>query len=260
MKTVGITGSNGRLGSYLISHSSRFVPLVCDVTRLEDVKDCVRSVSAVLHLAAKSNVDWCEDPNNARDVSSVNLGGTFNIAAACDGAGIPVTLLSSDHVFPGTRGRYKETDRKLPVNQYGRSKMAAEAVQEAFANMRIVRTSYFFDIDRVLSQGSGAYPTFISRSFIHIHHLFLLLEHYFDLMSVPSVLHLSGSKTCSWYDFMKAANKELELGWDIEPRWKDDGASRAPRPKKGGLNVSLSKKIGFPQFSYLDGIRLLRNG
>lgn len=260
MRKIGVTGYKGRLGSYLVSHFSHFVPLDCDVTRLADVKGCVRSVSAVLHLAAKSDVDWCEDPKNAKDVSSINLGGTFNVATACDEIGIPVTLMSSDHVFDGKWGKYKETSRPSPVNQYGRSKMAAEALREAFGNLRIIRTSYFFDVDRILSQGSGTYPTFISRSFLHIHHLVLLIDHYFSLFSVPPILHLSGSKVCSWFDFMKTVNQKMELGWDIEPRWKDDKNILAPRPSKAGLNVSLSKKIGFPQYSYMDGINFMRYG
>lgn len=260
MRTIGVTGYKGRLGSYLTSYFSQFFPLDCDVTKLDDVKACLRgsAVDAVLHLAAKSDVDWCEVRENSASVSSINLGGTFNVLAAADELGMPVTLMSSDHVFSGGLGKYREGDKRNPVNQYGRSKMAAEALQEAFSNLHIIRTSYFFDIDRILSQGSGAYPAFISRSFIHIHHLALLIEHYFSMMSTPRILHLSGSKVCSWYDFMKVANKELELGWDIEPRWKDDGRILAPRPKKGGLNVSLSEAIKFPQFSYLDGINYIK--
>jgi len=261
MKTVGVTGYKGRLGNYLVSHFSRFMPLDCDVTDLAGVRDCLRAAppSAVLHLAAKSNVDWCENPNNAEEVSLVNLRGTFNVAAAASELNIPAVLMSSDHVFNGKWGNYRESHNpSLPVNQYGRSKLAAEALVEVFDNLRIIRTSYFFDLDRILSQGSGAYPTFLRRSFIHVHHLASLVDRYFSLEDLPLVLHLAGSRTCSWFRFMDVANRQLELGWDIEPRRREDINILAPRPRRAGLNVSLSKRMGFPQYSYLDGIDFMR--
>lgn len=261
MKTIGVTGHRGRLGSYLTSQFQQFVPLDCNVTLPERVKECMRSVrpDAVLHLASKSNVDWCEKMENANEVSRTNLRGTFNVCSAADSMDVPVVLMSSDHVFSGKWGRYKETDGLFPVNQYGRSKMSAEALQSAFGNLNVVRTSYFFDRERLKSQESEHYPTFIKRTFIHIHHLSSLLIQYLAFVEeMPKILHLSGSKMASWYDLMKKANKELGWGKKISPRWFDSESPLAPRPRKGGLNTSLSKKLGFPQYSYLDGIELMK--
>ena len=39
---------------------------------------------------------------------------------------------------------------------------------------------------------------------------------------------------------------------------KKDGL--APRPYKCGLDTSLSKKLGFYQFDYLQGLEIMRNG
>lgn len=257
MKKIGITGYRGRLGSYLTSHFPFYVPLDCDVTLPERVKECMRSerLDGVLHLAAKSDVDWCEKVENSKEVSLTNLRGTFNVCVAAENMDIPVTLLSSDHVFSGKWGRYKETDIPNPINQYGRSKLAAESLRTSFGNLRIIRTSYFYDADRILSKGSGSYPTFIVRTFLHINRFGHLLNEYFSAQSVPPILHLSGSRACSWYTFMTFINEKMDLGWNISPRRREE-PGHAPRPRSLALDTSLSRKLGFSSFSYLDGLPL----
>lgn len=251
---VGVTGYKGRLGSYLISHFPNFVPLDCDVTRLDSVKDCLASVhpDTVLHLAAKSDVDWCEEIQNEKTLSNVNIRGTFHVCVAAEEKDMEVILLSSDHVFSGNWGKYKENSKPDPINQYGRSKLAAESWNRAFDNLKIIRTSYFFDRERLFSNIQQDYPTFISRSFIHIQHLSELLIYYFTYIGkTPKILHLSGSKICSWYELMDRAT----LG-KVYPR-RIEEKEFAARPKRGGLDISLSQKLGFPSYSYLDGMEFL---
>ena len=53
--------------------------------------------------------------------------------------------LSSDVVFDGTRGRYREEDEPAPVNSYGRSKAEAERlVAGAHPEATVVRTSLIY--------------------------------------------------------------------------------------------------------------------
>jgi dTDP-4-dehydrorhamnose reductase len=49
--------------------------------------------------------------------------GVTEIAA---GSGLPVVLVSTDNVFPGTRGGYRPDDPAQPTNGYGRVKVLAE--------------------------------------------------------------------------------------------------------------------------------------
>ena len=202
-------------------------------------------------------MDWCEDPAHEKEVFDVNVRGTANVCGKAEKLGIPVVLLSTDHVFKGGRRKFKENGKLDPLNFYGFSKMGAESLQRLFPFMKIIRTSYFFDKDRLLGMGAGDYPTFIIRPFLHIHHLSLLLLQYFDrIASMPDVLHLAGSESISWYGFMKQVNEKLNMG-EILPRSKEDANYMAPRPKKLVLNMSLSKKLGFPEFSYKDGVDIL---
>ena len=249
-KIYGVTGYKGYVGSYILSHYDNFVGLDCDVTNPTDVENCIgdSGVNAVLHLAAKSDVEWCEKPENEKTLINVNLRGTFNVCLAAEKERIGVLLLSSDHVFGGNRGSYRETDKPSPRNQYGLSKLSAEGLQEVFDNLKIVRTSYLFDFNRLAPYGSGEYPTFIYRTFMYLPHFVESLVRYLDNMeTMPRLLHISGTVLASWYQFMSDW-----LGLGVMPRTKDIGG--VPRPMRGGLDVSMSKRLGFPQYSYQDGL------
>lgn len=266
---IGITGHQGMVGTYLLNKYPNYIPLTCDVTKPDEVENCIRNyrLDGVLHLAAKSDVEFCEKSENSRLVSDVNLRGSFNVCRAAVVCGnIPVLLLSSDHIFSGDGNwfGYRENSKPSPKNVYGLSKLAAESLQKTFSNLKIVRTSYLFDTSRLTSKleklWNGTpqlYPTFIHRSFLYLPYFAESLSHYFrHVKLMPKILHISSSDTVSWYQFMKDAAKAfgVEYRGVIVPR-KTELLNVAPRPYWGGLNVSLSKKLGFSQYSHLDGLR-----
>lgn len=262
MKTIGITGYKGRLGRHLLSVYSNFVGLDCDVADLQSVENCVGDIDGILHLAAKSDVNWCERPENKSIVSNVNLRGTFNVCHAAQVRKLPVVLLSSDHIYGGRWGLYREKDKGNPINFYGFSKFSAESLQKVFDNLKIIRTSYLFDRERLNHQLAklwdgipDTYPTFIIRTFMYLPHFAMTLCHYLDwLERMPKVLHLSGNKAGSWYDLMREiavqSGKDTKL---VVPR-QSELLNRVPRPYWGGLNVNLSRKLGFKQHSYKEGV------
>src|SRR6185369_12652133 len=136
-----------------------------------------------------------------------NLKGTYNVLHASESLGVKVVMLSSDHVFNGKEvfkwSPYKETDTPNPVNFYGKSKLAAEALQEAFAYYKIIRTSYLFDEERLARKIYESQPSFILRSFMYLPHFVSNLMEYLNRWDeMPSILHISGSRTISWYKLM----------------------------------------------------------
>jgi len=172
-----------------------------------------------------------------------------------------MVLLSTVHVFDGHRGNYREKDRPNPQNYYGFTKLAAEGFQQIFPFMKIVRTSYLFDYNRtfkhVYSIRAGneyEYPTFIERSFMYLPHFAEAFHYYlsnYDRM--PYTLHISGSDTVSWYEFVCQLSDFYGLDSSlVRPRVKEL-AGMVPRPYRAGLNIELSKKVGLPQYSFVDG-------
>lgn len=242
--------------------------LDCDVTQPESVEESFdrNKPDIVLHLASKSDVDFCEKVKNEKIVIATNTRGTFHVASAAEKFGCGVVLISSGHVFKGDKwvGGYKELSTPAPINFYGMTKLAAEGFAEVFPNLKIIRTSYIFDKQRLRTHLSSLedcdsveFPTFIKRSFMYLHHFSLsLLEYAERFLAMPKILHLSGGDTVSWHEFMKyLAYETLNNPYMIVPRKKDLLDRYAPRGHNLGLNTSLSANLGFKQYSYKEGIQ-----
>jgi dTDP-4-dehydrorhamnose reductase len=97
-----------------------------------------------VNAAAYTAVDRAEtEPDCA---FAVNRDGAAHLARSARTLGIPFINVSTDYVFDGSKDSpYYEDDVAVPVNTYGRSKLAGEqAVSEAFPAALIVRTSWLY--------------------------------------------------------------------------------------------------------------------
>jgi len=78
----------------------------------------------IIHLAGMSRPDTCR--RHSLLAWKVNNAATREMAVAADKIGARVIFASSDHVFEGTKGTYKESDTLGPICVYGETKKAAE--------------------------------------------------------------------------------------------------------------------------------------
>jgi dTDP-4-dehydrorhamnose reductase len=266
---IGVTGYSGMVGQELMKYLNVF-PLACDVRKMDEVDLAVRNtkVDVIVHLASISDVNKCEDPKNQILVDHTNIRGTMHVAQVAEKYGCDVVLLSTCQVFDGKWGNYKENHKPNPVNYYGFSKMGAESLRSVYDNLKIIRTSYLFDHERMFRhiyplrvKTSYEYPTFMKRSFMYVNHFVDSLYHYLlRIQEMPKVLHIAGSDTVSWYEFMKNTCRTFGLDENlICPRGKESGGY-TPRPHNAGLNTSLSRNLGLPQYSYRDGLAELKAG
>jgi dTDP-4-dehydrorhamnose reductase len=276
MKIIACTGASSSVGKILVNKYN-VIPIDADILKQDALREEIASVKpdVIIHLAGMSNVDECETHQKAAMI--LNFNGTNNLLASAKD--IPVVFISSDHVFDGKRGNYKEDYKfispwkqyRSPVNYYGLTKLACETLQSAHENMKIVRTSYLFSKERLhldwIEPIGGDLlnpPTFLYRSFMYLNHFVdSLYKFSVEFEKMPKILHLSGSKIVSWYGFALAVAPLYGIDKHrIVPRKNEihGNFSPAPRPRKGGLNVSLSKRIGFTQYDYLDGLGDMRNG
>uniref|UniRef100_UPI000ADB98E1 SDR family oxidoreductase n=1 Tax=Rhodothermus marinus TaxID=29549 RepID=UPI000ADB98E1 len=82
--------------------------------------------TVVINCAAMTQVDRCEIEKEA--CWRVNVEAVETLARLCRQFGARLIQVSTDFVFDGTAGPYRETDRPNPINFYGRSKLASENV------------------------------------------------------------------------------------------------------------------------------------
>lgn len=268
-ENIYFTGYRGMIGSKLEELGcSRLYSNVTDAVDLDkEIK--LTQPKIIIHLAGKSNVDFCQKPENRKVVDENNFTGSLEVFELGRKWGIPVVFISSDHIFNGKwLGEYREHDRPDPQNYYGMLKLAVEAAALEYDNVKVIRTSTLFKLSREfireyiwkLSSGFRVDPPiFIWRSFMHLDHFSTsLLDYTCKFKDMPKVLNISGSRTVSWWKFIYDYASQLGLDTSlIHQRFTDNGMKpSAPRPHRAGLDVGLSKSLGIPQYSYLDGIKL----
>ena len=143
---VLLSGGSGRLGSELLkllpnvhAPSSRDL----DITDPESVAGAVARYQPdlIVHAAAYTDVSGAE--TKQAECWQTNVGGTRNIVTAAYQRAIPVVHISTDYVFYGDRGNYKEDDPLGPVrNTYALSKLVAEEIVRLLPSHLVVRTSF----------------------------------------------------------------------------------------------------------------------
>ncbi len=142
---VLVTGGSGRLGTELkkILPKADFPASVAfNVTDEKKMERYIRRhrPSVIIHAAAFISPPLIDkDPQKAIDV---NIIATATLAKLCWLHKIKLVYLSTDYVFDGKKGNYKEDDAVLPVNKYAWSKLGGEAAVRMLDDYLIIRTSF----------------------------------------------------------------------------------------------------------------------
>lgn len=159
-----ITGSNGLLGQKIVKRCIKHnIPFIAtskgpnrnpecpesnyfslDLLQTDEVHQLVldQKPTAIIHTAALTNVDYCEEhPEECHQVNVVSSKVLYDAAKSVQAH---FELLSTDFVFDGENGPYKEGDQVNPLSVYAQSKVDAEQLligdPENYNNWSIART------------------------------------------------------------------------------------------------------------------------
>ncbi len=151
---VLLLGGSGTLGKNIIK-SKKFKKLKYPSKKKLNIKNknqvykyfYKNKINLVLHCAAVARVRECE--KNKKNAYRTNVIGTSNIVQSIlkirklYNRDIKLIFLSSDAVYPSTKGNYKETDKISHYNYYGYTKIKGEKIVRKLKNYIIIRTRFF---------------------------------------------------------------------------------------------------------------------
>ena len=225
----------------------------------------------VVHLAAMADVGAAErEPERAR---AVNVNGTAQIVQLCLHYGCRLVFVSTEYVFDGRQGPYREDDLPSPTTQYGRTKRQAEREVAALGDKgSVVRTSIVYGwplqrhrnfVPMLIERLRGGLPyrasKSVMRSPVFVKHLAdgiaKLLEEY-----QPGIQHVAGRDWVSMYDFALAVAKTFDAAPDLVI--PDTGASgEIGGADRLGLDCSRTMALlGLEQPGLAEGLAAMRSG
>ncbi|MCK4661273.1 MAG: SDR family oxidoreductase [Bacteroidales bacterium] len=176
MKKILITGSNGLLGQKLVAlisenknyqliatsksfnkikNEGNYIFELMDITNYSEVNYILQNYypDVVINTAAITNVDQCEE--NKTECWQVNVEAVKNLVEVSNKIKSHFIHLSTDFVFDGVKGLYKENDIPAPVSYYGYSKYEAEKiVQNCSDKWSIIRTVLVYGITNDMSRSN----------------------------------------------------------------------------------------------------------
>lgn len=115
---------------------------------------------AILHTAAIAAIDYCQQHPAEAVAANVDL--TQRIAGYALETGARLVFLSTDNVFDGERGAYREDEPPNPINFYGETKARAEQIVQSVPGAVVARVSVVTGL-RVLGAGNSFLNWMVQR-------------------------------------------------------------------------------------------------
>ncbi len=232
----------------LTSRSNRNHP--CDLTSKDQVNSLIQEIrpSVVVHLAALTDVDYCEKhPGEAREVNFVS---TSNLVAALEGSGSYLIYISTDQVYPDGSGPFRE-DQVAPVNVYGATKLQGEQAVRDYPDSLIARINI---VGPSRTEGRSSLSDFFIQSFSGKRHIRLFQDVLFSPLHMKTLAQvllqcysqkLTGTFNIGSHDGMSKKDFALKLaeykGLDasnVTIADSSDLPGRAARPRDLRMDVA----------------------
>ena len=270
---IMIIGANGQLGGDLVKviQDSPNQHVVIQMTHQEievtDVQSIKKALETnlpdvVINTAAYHKVDEVE--GNPEKAFAVNAIAPWNVAKACKEINAIAVFISSDYVFGGDLSRrspYSESDLPAPVNVYGASKLAGEALVKIACDQHfIIRTTGLYGVRGASGKGGNFVELMLrlaneGKEIKVVNDQRLTPTYTIDLAQALirlvetrryGLYHLTSEGNCTWYEF---AAKIFELS-ELRPNFKHVASTEfktaAARPSYSVLAKNGYAEAGLP--------------
>jgi dTDP-4-dehydrorhamnose reductase len=213
----------------------------------------------IIHCGALTHVDRCESEPELS--YRMTVGSTANLCNLAEHCGARMVYISTDYVFDGLRGPYRENDQPNPLSVYGKHKLAAEQLVRKLPKHLIIRiTNVYGDeirgknflarIVRRIAEGQPVelkapvdqYATPVNASDVALAAALLIRD------SHVGIFHLASTDYCNRAQLVERVISHFPQA-DIKLRRVTTAAlgQTAPRPLNGGLLAGKFNAL-YPQF------------
>jgi dTDP-4-dehydrorhamnose reductase len=222
-RKILISGASGMLGNallnvfaslgdseiYYISHSKKILDQSAHLLTIDQLSN--HYFFAFYHCAAEVNVNLCEiDFEHAKRANAEYSKDLFRKVSARHNF-----YISTDSVYKGDKGDYKESDQANPVNNYALSKLMGEfEVSKSTKNLYILRTNIFgansknksslFEWAKRELEGGKSINGFKNIYFnpLSVQHLSIILKTMLEIDIPHGVYNIGCDTYFSKYDFL----------------------------------------------------------
>jgi dTDP-4-dehydrorhamnose reductase len=265
---IFITGGSGLLGSKLSQialeegheifsgHNHNLpengLPVKFDLNAESNISKAVNLVQpeVIFHTAALTDVDKCE---TERDLAcQINIRGTKFLAEAAKNSGAFLIYISTDYVFDGSRGMYREDDHTNPISHYGYTKLLGEKYADCVARPCVIygskpasgKVNFALWIIDKLQKGERikiVTDQYISPT-LNTNLARMLLEA--GEKRLEGIYHMAGAERISRFDY--ACRLADTFGLDksmIDPSKMSEIGWKAKRPTDSSMDVSKAAHL-----------------
>ena len=231
-KKIIVTGGSGRFGSYIKNFKNNYSILFpskkeLNILNESNIKNYLKKVkpNILIHLAGLSRPMDIHETDIKKSIN-LNIIGTANITKICSENKIKLVYFSTNYVYPGKKGNYKESDPLKPFNNYAWSKLGGEASVQLYKNsliLRVCMTEKPFVHKKAFAN--------VKTSFIYHENVVKIL---FKLLNKKGIINVGG-KSKYIYDFAKKENDKVKKIYMKKN-------SSAKMPINSSLNLTKLKK------------------
>lgn len=269
---IAVIGANGQLGKDIceafVKNGDQVVELdiersgsqKIDIADMDSVSKTLKEnsdVDMVINTAAMHNVEACEnDPEKAFKVNGV---GSINLSLVCNELDKPLLHISTDYVFDGEKGEpYLESDKPLPLNVYGNTKLSGEHFIESMAKKYyILRVSGIYGKNPCLAKGGMNFVDLMlklakEREEVRVVDDEVLTPTFTEDIAAQIVklahsdpkyglYHCTAESWCSWYEFAKEIFTLAKSSVTLNKAAPGEFAIKVNRPKYSVLENKFLK-------------------
>lgn len=207
MKKIVFTGGSGRFGNVFKKINTRYKiyfpeKKIFDIENYEMMIKYLNKINPqyLIHAAGLSRPMSLHE-NDLNKSINLNIIGTANVVKACYKKKIKLIYFSTNHVYPGLKGNYKEKDPILPINKYSISKLGGECSVQMYSNSLILRICM------------TEKPFVHNQAFIDVETNFMFHDIFANnllkLINLKGILNVGGDKK-TVYKFVKKYNKNIK--------------------------------------------------